>query len=75
MTIFNNVEELIHFIETSKRVTPKQDLSKMEYYLNDLGNGHIQSLIFAAVFLITSCPNVAVTLLGVASSTNLLTFR
>lgn len=40
MTCFNNVEELIRFIETSKRVTPKQDLAKMEYYLNDLGNPH-----------------------------------
>ncbi len=40
MTNFNNVEELIHFIETSKRITPKQDLSKMEYYLKDLGNPH-----------------------------------
>ena len=40
MANFNNAEELIHFIETSRRITPKQDLSKMEYYLKDLGNPH-----------------------------------
>ena len=38
--MFSNSLELVHFIENSKRVTPKKDLSNMLYYLNSLGNPH-----------------------------------
>ena len=38
--MFSNCLELVRFIENSKRVTPKKDLSNMLYYLNSLGNPH-----------------------------------
>ena len=41
MKKFNNVEELVHFIESRRRITPKQDLLKMEYYLKFFNNPHL----------------------------------
>ena len=38
--MFSNCKDLVQFIENSKRVTPKKDLSNMLYYLNSLGNPH-----------------------------------
>ena len=31
--MFNDVEDLVKFIESRKRVSPKNDLSNMKYYL------------------------------------------
>ena len=41
MNRFNKVNELVEFIESRRRITPKQDLSKMEYYLKFFNNPHL----------------------------------
>lgn len=38
--MFNDVDDLVKFIESRKRVSPKNDLSNMKYYLKTFGDPH-----------------------------------